>query len=68
MGQDIRTKAAESIESTLEGGESVSQGEMSVRKASIRDAHAVMVYEEERSSRRSGRRPLFRGINLSGVN
>jgi hypothetical protein len=67
MTDSIRTKAKESIESTLEGGQSISQGDMSVSKASLRDAHAVLVEEDTRRAARSGRRPMFRGINMSGV-
>ncbi len=65
--KDIRTKAQESVEATLEGGQSVSQGDMSVSKASLKSAHDIMVEEDDRAARRSGRRPLFRGINISGV-
>jgi hypothetical protein len=67
MTEDIRTKAAQSVEATLEGGQSVSQGDMQVSKASLKDAHAIMVHEDVRTAGRTGRRPLFRGINMSGV-
>jgi hypothetical protein len=33
----------------------------------LRDAHAVLVEEDTRRAARSGRRPMFRGINMSGV-
>ena len=63
----IETAAAAAVESVLTGGQSVTQGDMSVSKASLRDAHAVLMHEEQRQSRKTGRRPLFRGMNLGGI-
>ena len=68
MPDDPTVEAARaSVESTLAEGQSLTQGDMSVAKAPLRDAHAILVEEEARAGRRSGRRPLFRGINISGV-
>jgi hypothetical protein len=60
-------KAEASVNAVLDGGQSVTQGDMSVSKAALRDAHAILKDEQDRTAQRSGRRPLFRGINLSGV-
>ena len=68
MSENIKTKAEASIESILEGGQSITQGDMQVSRASLRDAHAIVKDEEDRLARTSGRRPLFRGINISGIN
>ena len=69
MAEDktIQEQAQESVESTLASGQSVSVDGMSVSKASLKDAHSIMVHEDDRQARRSGRRPLFRGLNISGV-
>jgi hypothetical protein len=68
MGEKtIQEQAADAVEDVLDSGESVTAGAISVRKASLKDAYAVMTAEDDRQSRRNGRRPLFRGINLSGV-
>jgi hypothetical protein len=63
----IAEKAQASVETTLSGGQSATVDGMSQTQASLRDAHAIMVSEEQRLAGKSGRRPLFRGINLSGV-
>ena len=68
MSENIKTKAEASIESILDGGQSITQGDMQVSRASLRDAHAIVKEEEDRLARTSGRRPLFRGINISGIN
>lgn len=63
----LKTKAQTAIERTLDGGQSITQGDMQVSQASLASAHAVLVHEEQRLAKKSGRRPLFRGINLSGM-
>jgi hypothetical protein len=65
---DLETKAKDAIESILEGGQSVTQGDLQVSKASLAATHAILVHEEQRQASKSGRRPLFRGINISGIN
>jgi len=64
---DIKDIAQGSVEDTLANGQSVSVENMSKSNASLREAHAIMVHEDDRAARKTGRRPLFRGINLSGV-
>jgi hypothetical protein len=65
--EDIASKAKESVEQTLQSGERVQQGDMSVSRVPLRDAHSILEREDDRQARRKGRRPLFRGLNLSGV-
>lgn len=64
----IETKAKSAIESVLDGGQSITQGDLQVSRASIAATHAILVHEEQRAAAKSGRRPLFRGFNISGIN
>jgi len=51
----------------LDVGQTMSDGTMSASLANLRDAHAVLTDEQNKTARKSGRRPLFRALNLSGV-
>ena len=65
--ETIKEKAEASVEAVLDEGQSVTQGDMSVSRANLRDAHAILTMEDDRTARRTGRRPLFRNIDISGV-
>ena len=65
--ESIKDQAEDSIGETLSSGQSVSQGDMSVNRAPLRDALNILREEENRAARKKGRRPLFRGINLGGI-
>lgn len=65
--EDIKQKADQSIQDSLESGASVSQGDMSVSRVSIKDALEIKNQAEDLAARKAGRRPLFRSFNLSGV-
>ena len=68
MGEKtVQQQAADAIKDVLDSGESVTAGAISVRKASLKDAYAVMTAEDNRLARRAGRRPLFRAVDMSGV-
>ena len=67
MADEIKDLAQASVEATLSGGQSVSQGDMSVSQANLRDAHEILKEEENKEASRNGRRPLFRNVNMSGV-
>jgi hypothetical protein len=60
-------KAQASLDAALSQGVSISEGNLSVTRASVRDALAVLDREEDKTATRAGRRPLFRGFNLSGM-
>ena len=65
--ESIKDQAEDSIGETLSSGQSVSQGDMSVNRAPLRDALNILREEENRAARKKGRRPLFRGINMGGI-
>lgn len=65
--KSIQDHAEDSIGETLSSGQSVSQGDMSVNRAPLRDALNILREEENRAARKKGRRPLFRGINMGGI-
>lgn len=67
MAETIKDAAKESVDKTLESGQTVTQGDMSVTRANLATAHKILKDEDDRKARRSGRRPLFRSFNLSGV-
>lgn len=63
----ICTAAKTSVAATLAQGQSSSIGEVSLTNANLADAQAIIESEENRTARKSGRRPLFRSLNLSEV-
>ncbi len=65
--KSLQELAEESVESTLSAGQSISQGDMSVSKANLAQAHEIMTQEEDRAARKSGRRPFLRNIDISRV-
>jgi hypothetical protein len=65
--ESVRDAAEVAVEKILEQGQSISQGDMQVSRASLRDAHAIMRDEDDRTAQKSGRRPLFRNLNISTV-
>lgn len=65
--ETIAEIAQASVEKTLTSGQSFTVDGMSKSRAALRDAHFVLTEEEKRTATRAGRRPLFRGLNLSGV-
>jgi hypothetical protein len=65
--ETIAEIAAEAVEATLGEGQSVAMDGMSKTRANLRDAYEVMTAEASRTAARTGRRPLFRSINLSVV-
>jgi len=67
MSETIEKKAKESINEAFESGQSVSVEGMSRSAVSVKDAHQILVHEESRTAAKTGRRPLFRGINLGGA-
>jgi len=67
MTDTIQDKAESAVNKVLDVGQTMSDGTMSASLANLRDAHAVLTDEQNRAARKRGRRPLFRGINLSGV-
>jgi len=65
--ETISDKAKTAVEKTLDSGQSFTLGDMSVSQPAVAASHDVYKDELDRAARKSGRRPLFRGINLSGV-
>jgi hypothetical protein len=65
--EQIKEKAQQSIEESLAGGQSVTQGDMQVSRVSVRDAFEISNSSEDIAARKAGRRPLFRSFNLSGI-
>jgi hypothetical protein len=63
----IEQSASEGIADILAFGQSVSQSDMQVSRASLRDSYSILTHEANRQARRAGRRPLFRSLNISGV-
>lgn len=67
MADEIKNKAEENIEAVLDGGQSITQGDMQVSKGSLKDSYMILRDEEARSAQRGGRRPLLRNINLGNM-
>ena len=65
--KNVEELADQAIEQVLNSGQSVSIDGMAVSKANLRDAVYIRDKERQQAAIRSGARPLFRGINLSGV-
>lgn len=65
--EQIKTAAEAAVESILSGGQQVSQGDMSVSQAPLSAVKSLLDHEEDKAARKAGLRPLFRNINLSGV-
>jgi hypothetical protein len=63
----ICTAAKASVAATLSQGQSSTIADVSVSNANLADAQAIIAEEENRTARKSGRRPLFRSINISEV-
>lgn len=63
----ICTAAKASVAATLAQGQSSTIGDMSITNANLRDAQSIIAEEENKTARKSGRRPLFRSLDLSGV-
>jgi hypothetical protein len=64
MPDDTATKAEASLQSALDSGQSISEGNLSVQKTPARDAYDILRMESDRAAQKTGRRPLFRGINM----
>jgi hypothetical protein len=65
--ETTQEKAAAAVDSALAEGQSASQGDISHSKTPASSAYSILQQERERAAAVSGRRPLFRGINLSGM-
>lgn len=65
--EQIKAAAEAAAEQILKGGQSVSQGDMSVAQAPLSAIKAIIDHEEDKAARNTGLRPLFRNINLGGV-
>lgn len=63
----IRQKAEQSVEQSLESGQSVTQGDMQVSRVSVKDAFNISLHAESVKAAKDGRRPLFRSFDLSQV-
>ena len=63
----VKEQAEQAVKDVLSGAQSSTMGDMSASQASLKVAHNISVFEDDRTARRTGRRPLFRGINLAGV-
>lgn len=62
-----KEKAEAALDSALESGVAISEGNLSVTRAGVNDAIRAIDHEEKKAAERTGRRPLFRGINLGGM-
>ena len=65
--KQIKAAAEAAAEQILKGGQSVSQGDMSVAQAPLPAIKAIIDHEEDKAARKTGLRPLFRNINIGGV-
>ena len=61
------TAAATAVADVLANGQSQTIGEISITKAQASAAYDILQKEREDSARKAGRRPLFRGFNLSTI-
>lgn len=59
------TVASAAVDSALSKGQSSSIGDISHSKTPASSAYSILEKERDRAAQVSGRRPLFRGINLS---
>lgn len=57
--------ASAAVESALTEGQSSSIGDISHSKTPASSAYSILEKERDRAAQLSGRRPLFRGFNLS---
>jgi hypothetical protein len=55
------------LTAALTGGQEKSIGDVSIRRVDAMDAYEIMERERSHAARRSGKRPLFRGVNLGGL-
>jgi len=65
--EPIKAAAEAAAEQILKGGQSVSQGDMSVAQAPLSAIKAILDHEEGKAARKAGLRPLFRNIDIGGV-
>lgn len=63
----IERQAERAILEALDGGQSATIDGLSVSRVPLRDAMAVADRARKLEDMQAGRRPLFRGISLSGV-
>lgn len=62
------TAAQDAMTDALANGQSANIGDgVNVQKVPAREAYDILQQERDRQARLTGRRPLFRGINLSGM-
>jgi len=62
------TAADAALTDALANGQTANIGDgLNISKVPARDAYEILRQEQERRARVGGRRPLFRGINLSGM-
>lgn len=59
------TAAVTAVEDILANGQSSTIGDISVSKTAVSAAYDILKQERDESARKDGRRPLFRGFNLS---
>jgi|GEM_PF-2011916 len=64
---DLETIAESAVQDILEGGESRSHDGGSIKAASLDKVNYIKNEQNSKKARLSGIRPLFRGINLSGM-
>jgi hypothetical protein len=64
---DIAAIAEDAVKDVLEGGTSRSHDGGSVRSAPIDKINDIANDQVNKKARRNGQRPLFRGIDLSGL-
>ena len=65
--EDIETIAETAVKDILEGGTSRSHDGGSIRSAPLKDINDISNDHINKKARRSGARPLFRGLDLSGM-
>lgn len=62
------TAADSALTDALANGQAANIGDgLNIQKVPARDAYDILRQEQERRARSAGRRPLFRGINMSGM-
>jgi hypothetical protein len=59
--------AEDSLRGTLERGQEKSIGDVSIQRADAKDAYDIMQAERSHAARRSGKRPMFIGIDLGSL-
>jgi hypothetical protein len=59
--------AEAALAAALIGGQEKSIGDVLIRRVDAMDAYEIMERERSHAARRSGKRPLFRGVNLGNL-